>query len=165
MIAETAEHRDLRCREFCNTKLFFTALFRIIPSLFSLTRSFSRPSWLLLCLLSLALDSYLSRSALLKPCLVDIMSTRLSFVGITTQISFLFLKFAKMTFLSSPVRITLIRPSASQSPRVCKYSDVINQFSGLDGLPKLPRMRRRTRSPSGCLGKAMTTRLVNITIY
>ena len=61
-----------------------------------------------------------------------------------------------MTFLSSQVTITSIRPSASQSPRV--YSDVMHatKFT-LNVSPSQP--------PFGGLGKAMTTRLVNIAIY
>ena len=57
-------------------------------------------------------------------CLTETLSCRHYvnlFVGITTQISFLFLNPFKM--------ITSTRPSTSQSPRICKYGEVITQFS------------------------------------
>jgi len=106
-----------------------------------------RFSWLLLCLLILALGRSLSCSPSVTPCLENVISTRLSFVDITAEIIF-FLRswYEKMAFSSSPVRVTLRLPSPS--PRVYTVGRSLARtvtscpnFLGLMVLPKFLTFR------------------------
>ena len=121
-------------RSFC-----FTALFGIIsPPFSSPGRPLSRSSWLLLCLLILALCRSLSRSVSVKCWLENAISTPLSFVDITIEMSFLFLN-GKLLF--SGIIVSLKNPLFQNA--WCDFHAVSRQTNA--GCPKAQYHVSRTR--------------------
>ena len=112
-IAETAERRDLlnavdNSATLSSTSRHCSVLLRCCCCFFLFFVLLARSSWLLLCLFSLKSYSSLLRFTF---CLTETLSCGHNinpFVGITTQISCLFLNPLKM--------ITSMRPSTSKTP-------------------------------------------------